>query len=1105
MTLTSWQRLAENKRQSILNAIPSKWKIQHPVPSVEDLRDVTGSYIQQFLTPREIEITETDAVGIVEQTTSGRWTAVEVAEAFCHRAALAHQMVNCLHEVFFDAAIEDAKRLDAYFAKHRQPIGPLHGLPVSLKDQFHVKGVETTMGYVGWIGTFQGTKSDLRSGVFESELVRELRDLGAVLFCKTSVPATLMTGETVNNIVSYTWNPKNRLLSSGGSSGGEGALIALRGSPGGFGTDIGGSIRIPAAFNGLFGIRPSAGRIPYEGAANSMDGQNTILSVIGPLATTARSLILLFKAVLSQQPWLHDPLVLELPWRADVEQQTRALIEQSTAGSPSLAFAIMAHDGMIQPHPPVARAVKLVEHTLKQLGHKVITWSPPAHQIAYNLSGRAFDLDGGADIAYHFALSGESQAPQVIVKGGAPPKTATEIAALNVEKRQYQKLYMDYWNSTAQITGTGRPVDGVICPCAPHAAVIPQKYGHSAYTMFVNALDYTSVAFPVTHADKTVDVANPGVEFLSDTDKASYEQYDPEVYDSAPVGLQLVGRRLQEEKMLVLADYISQELSARGSAGGEDSNNPHSSSAKNAAALKDRNCQYCNQPFTSSSLGRHLDQFLFKKKPDGIHDVEEIRRIRSGITRRQARTSSGKRETPERTTGKGQPESYQPGESGTKNRDGVRMMFNTPTWHATGVINDIPHPGQSQDGPAPTRFAAPQTRAPKPLPDYASRGASTNSPDTMRALELALREVLDNIKAATTRIRPRMSPFDFDIQAQSFPSLCLLLLPPPPSLFASNPFSSPSSFPIQPPGSEHVDIVRQALFAKIDQWQSDQLAADSQYNPQFGRPGVGVDTHMITRSAQQHGDIGSRHLDLAFKHWASLSYEIKCDSWQLEITRAFAREMEKRKSLDDQLARVQQEANQLRTQVERLGSCQWPREFALFPPDTLPLPRDVARELDSKESKISPDSSRWDYDSVVAKWKRVVMHDKSMGRVGVGYASSSLDEQDRSDNKQDSRSRTLQPPATSPSAASPVQIGGPSTTSSQQTSPYLPQDASRSPNSGPQAKRPRLMNGHHSSNAPEEASSPNQPPKPWHPQQCLTVSDLAGPSGPTPPPSSSGV
>ena len=265
----------------------------------------------------------------------------------------------------------DAQRLDTYFKENNKPIGPLHGLPVSLKDQFHIKGVETTMGYVGWIGTFQGVKHDPRRCVFESELVKELRALGAVLHCKTSVPTTLMCGETVNNIVGYTWNPKNRHLSCGGSSGGEGALIALKGSAGGFGTDIGGSVRIPACFNGLYGIRPSAGRVPYEGTANSMDGQNSIISVIGPLAPTVGALKLLFKSILNMQPWLHDPLALELPWRDEAEEQTLALIRASAGGQGKLSFGIMYDDGIVRPQPPVARALRIMAETLQKLGHKV--------------------------------------------------------------------------------------------------------------------------------------------------------------------------------------------------------------------------------------------------------------------------------------------------------------------------------------------------------------------------------------------------------------------------------------------------------------------------------------------------------------------------------------------------------------------------------------------------------------------------------------------------------------------------------------------------------------------------------------------------------------
>lgn len=96
MTVTkpTWKAAAEAKRQAVLDLIPEKWRIKEPIPSPLELRDVTAGYIQQFLNARELEITETDAAGIVERTTSGQWTAVEVTEAFCHRAALAHQLVS---------------------------------------------------------------------------------------------------------------------------------------------------------------------------------------------------------------------------------------------------------------------------------------------------------------------------------------------------------------------------------------------------------------------------------------------------------------------------------------------------------------------------------------------------------------------------------------------------------------------------------------------------------------------------------------------------------------------------------------------------------------------------------------------------------------------------------------------------------------------------------------------------------------------------------------------------------------------------------------------------------------------------------------------------
>ncbi|KAF2149438.1 amidase [Myriangium duriaei CBS 260.36] len=549
----NWKQIAEEKRASVLANIPKDWQIPAP-PSAQDQRDVTGSYIQQYLTAREVEITETPAASIVEKASSGQWTAVEITKAFCHRAAVAHQLVSCLHEIFFDDAIETAKQLDHYLEKNKKPLGSLHGLPVSLKDQFHVRGVETSMGYVGWIGTFQGEKGTGKEKVYESEMVKELRDLGAVFYCKTSVPHTLMCGETVNNIIGYTHNPTNRNLSSGGSSGGEGALLALRGSPVGFGTDIGGSIRIPAAFNGLYGLRPSTGRLPYEGMANSFDGGPGVISVVGPLAPNIGALKLVFQGLLSKEPWFHDPLVHDLPYRPEVEEATFDL-----ARSKKLCFAVIRHDGYCGVHPPVTRAVEKTIEALTKAGHKVVDWKPTTtHAQLAEVTGRCYLFDGGRDAKKAFDLSGEDMAPQVIgpYKETVPESSASEVMATLVEKRELQKAYMEYWNSTVDITGTGRPVDAIICPVAPFAAAIPEKYHYYGYGFWVNLLDYSSVVVPVLKADKTIDKVDKTYKPLNDDDKKTYETYDPELYDGAHVSVQLVGRRLQEEKMLTLADYV---------------------------------------------------------------------------------------------------------------------------------------------------------------------------------------------------------------------------------------------------------------------------------------------------------------------------------------------------------------------------------------------------------------------------------------------------------------------------------------------------------------------------------------------------------------------
>lgn len=113
-------------------------------------------------------------------------------------------------------------------------------------------------------------------------------------------------------------------------------------------------------------------------------------------------------------------------------------------------------------------------------------------------------MDGGTDVQAHRALAGEEQLPECFLQPSAHLRAA-QVAALNVKKRNYQKAYMDYWNSTATLTGTTRPVDALICPACPSVAVRPGKFKYGVYTTFVNVLDYSSAVLPVTKVDCVVD------------------------------------------------------------------------------------------------------------------------------------------------------------------------------------------------------------------------------------------------------------------------------------------------------------------------------------------------------------------------------------------------------------------------------------------------------------------------------------------------------------------------------------------------------------------------------------------------------------------------
>lgn len=163
-----------------------------------------------------------------------------------------------------------------------------------------------------------------------------------------------MMGESVNNTFGRTCNPYNRSLTSGGSSGGESALVSFKGSFIGVGTDIGGSIRAPCSITGLFGLRPTHGRVSYHLAGNTYLGQEAIRSAAGPMCRSSADVRLFMKSLVDTNQHEHDPQSLPIPWRTELEVLPKQL---------TFALAVLG-DGNVSPTPPLRRAMEVSRDSL---------------------------------------------------------------------------------------------------------------------------------------------------------------------------------------------------------------------------------------------------------------------------------------------------------------------------------------------------------------------------------------------------------------------------------------------------------------------------------------------------------------------------------------------------------------------------------------------------------------------------------------------------------------------------------------------------------------------------------------------------------------------
>ncbi|RDA90709.1 hypothetical protein CP533_4948 [Ophiocordyceps camponoti-saundersi (nom. inval.)] len=533
MTLSSWQQTAAAKREALSASIPSEWRVPaSKLPPAGQDCVLDWPTTSGWLTAAEAALTSLSASELVVKLASGAITSEDVTKAFCKRAAAAHQLVNCLSETCFDRALTSARDRDRHLTRTGRPVGPLHGLPVSLKDCFNIRGLDACVGMVAHAGD---------AAVADAAIAEELERAGAVLFVKTNVSTAMMMAESYNNLIGRTLNPWNRRTTCGGSSGGEAALLALGGSPLGVGTDIGGSLRIPSACTGIFTLRPSAGRFPVRGTRSGMPGQEAVASVNGPMARTLADLELYCKAVIGAEPWLRDPRCIPLPWRV-AEPPSR------------LRIAVLWHDGMVRPTPPVARALRTAVDRLRTAGHHVVDWDPVDQKAGVALLARMFVADGGDAIRTVIERSGEPWPAQL-----RPYETATELSTsamwrLQTERSGFQCRYLERWNAAA--------IDAILCPVMAFNSVRHDQFRHVAYTGVFNVLDYSCLSFVTPlKVDEAIDQPDPNYEPLSPSCRQIHDEYDAGLMHGMPINLQLVARRLEEEKVLAMGRQVMEELS----------------------------------------------------------------------------------------------------------------------------------------------------------------------------------------------------------------------------------------------------------------------------------------------------------------------------------------------------------------------------------------------------------------------------------------------------------------------------------------------------------------------------------------------------------------
>ncbi|KAI4090447.1 MAG: hypothetical protein LQ348_000500 [Seirophora lacunosa] len=538
MASSNWRTIRDRKLAQQRSQIPKEWLIPNeklPSDHVLDVTDVPRTC--GILLPRELHVTEDyDARSLAAAIRNRQFTAVEVTTAFCKRAAISHQLLHTLTEPLFHSALSRARFLDEHLASSSTPLGPLHGLPISVKDTFSIEGHDATVGISAL--AFHPSPST-------APLVKLLLAAGAVIHCKTNVPQTMAAMDSVNNIFGRVLNPLNREnWTAGGSSGGEAALVRMRGCTMGVGTDVGGSVRVPAAVNGIVGLKPGSGRVSTRGMEEGREeGKENVglQSVVGPIASRLDDLALFMEVVEKGRMWKVDPQI-----RAEKGWWTRpgsSLMEQKTKEK-SLRVGIIYDDGNTMPLPPIRRMLGQLTDRLEDRGVRTVPIDPIASGFSkcQSLANKFFSAQGNTHLLSLIQSTGEPLIPWLAPR--LKPKDAVSLDQLRVLMAQRDEIeyrMLALWEDL--------DIDLIICPVAPHPVPPPDRWNAIGYTSAFVLLDYPAGVVQVSVVEEGDLEEGMEGELRGEWDRVNRALWHEEMkkgYLGSPLAVQVVASKGRE-------------------------------------------------------------------------------------------------------------------------------------------------------------------------------------------------------------------------------------------------------------------------------------------------------------------------------------------------------------------------------------------------------------------------------------------------------------------------------------------------------------------------------------------------------------------------------